>query len=120
MFSSWPCGPDAYAVGLVGELDLATAAQLCELLTGLAQSGPAATILVDLSDVCYIDCRSVGVIVAATAAAREHGRYLRVVGLRGLPRRVFQVLRLESALCDPPTRHAAGQACSRPSGGTGC
>lgn len=91
------CGNDAVVVCLAGELDLATV-ELEPLLVRLAESGPAATIVLDMSEVSFIDAHSVGVIVAAWAAARTRGRVLQVDGLRGLPARVFRLVGLEPLL----------------------
>lgn len=85
-------------VRLGGELDLSTAAELRRRLMRLAESGDAATIVLDLSEVGFIDAHSIGVIVDAWSTAKFHGRELCVEGLRGLPARIFGLLGLEAIL----------------------
>ena len=95
-WAQW-CGNDAVVVCLAGELDIATV-ELEPLLLRVAESGPAATIVLDMSEVLFIDAYSIGVIVRAWAAARARGRVLQVDGLRGLPARVFRLVGLEPLL----------------------
>lgn len=95
------CGDGAVIVSLAGELDLA-AVELEPLLLRIAESGATATIVLDMSDLDFIDAYGVGVIVSAWTAARARGRVLRVDGLHGLPARVFRLLRLEPMLVGAP------------------
>jgi anti-anti-sigma factor len=88
------CRDGAVVVSLAGELDLA-AVELEPLLLRLAESGPTATIVLDMSELDFIDAYGVGVIVSAWRAAKARGRVLRVDGLHGLPARVFRLVRLE-------------------------
>jgi anti-anti-sigma factor len=89
---------DAAVVCLAGELDLSTAAELRQLLLKVAESGTAATVVLDMSDVRFIDAHSVGLIVGASKAAKVRGRVLQVDGLDGLPARVFRLVGLEPML----------------------
>ena len=66
-----------------------------------AQSRRVAAILLDLSEVNFIDAHSIGLIVAAWASAKDHGRVLCVVGLHGMPARLFSMLGLERLSRDP-------------------
>jgi anti-anti-sigma factor len=77
-----------------GDLDLSTAAVVQAQLEA-AQSRRVAAILLDLSDVNFIDAHSIGLIVAAWAYAKDHGRVLRVVGLHDMPARLFSMLGLD-------------------------
>ncbi|NMO55166.1 STAS domain-containing protein [Actinoplanes sp. TBRC 11911] len=83
---------------LAGELDLATAEDLRERLMSVVESGAATSIVLDFSDVGYVDARSVDAIVTAWTAATSRGRRLQVEGLHGMPAMVFRVLGLESLL----------------------
>jgi anti-anti-sigma factor len=74
----------------------------------VAESGAAATIVLDLSDVRFIDAHSIGVIVTAWAAAKCRGRQLRVDGLQGMPARVFGLLGLEPLLARRTCEDKAG------------
>lgn len=85
-------------VYLAGELDLSTAEELGRRLMSVAESGAAATVVLDLSDVRFIDAQSIGLIVSAWAAAKFGGRELCVDGLHGIPARVFGLLGLDPIL----------------------
>ena len=95
---SQQCVDGAVVIHLAGELDLSTAVELRRRLMRVAESGAAATIVLDMSDVRFIDAHSVGLIVTAWAAAKCRGRQLRVDGLHGMPARVFGLLGLEPLL----------------------
>ena len=88
----------AVVVYLAGELDLGTAAEFRRRLMSVVESGAAATVVLDLSDVRFIDAHSAGLVVSAWAAAQSRGRELRVDGLHGVPARVFGLLGLERTL----------------------
>jgi anti-sigma B factor antagonist len=88
----------AVVVGVAGELDLATADALRDRLVGVVESDATTTIVLDLSNVSFIDACSIGVIVDAWSAARRHGRVLCVDGLHGTAGRVFELLGLEPIL----------------------
>jgi anti-anti-sigma factor len=89
---------DRCVVSVCGELDIGNVAQFQTLLRSVVESGAAATIVLDLSRVGFIDACSAGVVAdaAAAAAGRAGGGVLRVTGLRGLPQRVFRLLDLEN------------------------
>ena len=88
----------AVVVRLAGELDLSTAAQLRQLLLNVAESSTATTVVLDMSEVRFIDAHSIGLIVGASKAAKVRGRVLQVDGLDGLPARVFRLVGLEPIL----------------------
>ena len=95
------CRDGAVVVSLAGELDLAVM-ELEPLLLQVAESGPAATIVLDMSELDFIDAYGIGTIVNAWKVAKARGRALRVEGLRGLPARVFRLAELEPLLVRPP------------------
>ncbi|HET7901948.1 MAG TPA: STAS domain-containing protein [Candidatus Nanopelagicales bacterium] len=86
---------DWCSIALDGELDIFSAPRLRRMLHGVARTPGVATIVVDMSRVEFIDARCVGVIEEAWSSARERGRELRVVGLAGLPARVFDIVGLD-------------------------
>jgi len=96
-WSEW-VADGAVVVYLAGELDLSTAAEFGRRLMEVAESGAAPTIVLDLSDVSFIDARCTGLIVSAWSAAKFRGRELCVDGLHGVSARIFGVLGLESIL----------------------
>jgi len=100
------CGDGAVVVSLAGELDIAVKG-LESLLLRVAESGPAPTIVLDMSELGFIDAYSVGVIVSAWKAAKARGRVLRVDGLQGEPARVFRLAGLEPLLARRPCRDSS-------------
>jgi anti-sigma B factor antagonist len=99
---------DGAVVALRGELDLATAGDLATRLDALV--GRTTDIEIDLSELSFIDCQGIRVLVEAARRHRPRG----VVAL-GSPsaftRRVLRLLRLEDIL---PVR-GAGDAPTPPS-----
>lgn len=83
-------------VRLSGDLDLSTASQFGWQLRELT----GATIVLDLSEVAFIDAHCAGLIMRAWDAATDCGHELRVMGLRGIPARVFDLLGLVAILGD--------------------
>jgi anti-anti-sigma factor len=94
---------------LSGDLDLAVAAVLRSRLMGVAESSTAAVVVVDLSDVLFIDAQCAGVIMAARDAVAYRGRQLRVDGLHGVPRTVFDLLGLTPLVAGPPGSRDGGR-----------
>jgi anti-anti-sigma factor len=84
---------DVHTIGLIGELDLATAAEAEQQLTR-AEAG-ATSIVLDLSALTFIDSTGIRMIVAADARARANSHCFRL--LRGSPRvqRVFEISGIE-------------------------
>jgi anti-anti-sigma factor len=95
-------------VHLAGELDLSNSAELRQRLMKVVESGRAAVVVLDLSNVSFIDAGSAGVIVEAWTAARCCGRRLVVDGLRGTPALVFGLLGLEPLLARRMREDKAG------------
>ena len=92
MFSNEPAIRDDGArvvVMLRGELDIANAAGLRAVLSEAVARNP--NVVADLSDLTFIDCASLGVLVRARTRAREAGGDLVLAGARG---RVLRVLAL--------------------------
>jgi anti-anti-sigma factor len=93
---------DVVVVCLAGELDLSTATEFRRRLLNVTESGAATTIVLDLSQVRFIDLHSTGLIICACTAAAACGRALQVDGLHGIPARVFRLLELEWMLVRRP------------------
>jgi anti-sigma B factor antagonist len=86
----------ADVISLAGELDLVTAPALRSRLAHVAEGNTAAVIVLDLSRVSFVDAQCAGIIAGAWARARSRGAVLRVDGLHGTPRVVFELLGLAS------------------------
>ena len=74
-------------VTLRGELDIANVADLRAVLSEAVARNPH--VVADLSDLTFIDCASLGVLVRARTRAREAGGDLVLAGARGKVRRVL-------------------------------
>ena len=84
MFSNEPAIRDDGAhvvVMLRGELDIAKAADFGAVLSEAVARNPH--VIADLSDLTFIDCAGLGVLVGARTRAREAGGDLVLAGARG-------------------------------------
>lgn len=70
---------DAIVVALDGIVDLATAPRLRTTLTRTVMQHPGRRIVVDLDGTVAVDDVALGILLAASAQAREHGGTLEVV-----------------------------------------
>jgi anti-sigma B factor antagonist len=84
---------DHAIVVAAGEIDIATVAQLRERLFELADTGQS--IVIDLSQVSFVDSAGLGALVGAAKRAAAHGATLHVVGARPQIRQLFRVTGLE-------------------------
>ncbi|MCW6006087.1 STAS domain-containing protein [Micromonospora sp. CPCC 205371] len=76
---------------LAGELDLLTAPALRRALLDAVTTPGVRLVEVDLAAVRFLDCVTVGVLVAGRNAARAHAAMLRVVRAAGVPLRVLRL-----------------------------
>jgi anti-anti-sigma factor len=83
-------------VVVVGELDLATAPQLSQALTDLAE--PGRVILVDLSDTEFMDCAGLAPLLAACERQRELGGDLFLEAPSGAVSRVIECTQLDKVV----------------------
>jgi anti-anti-sigma factor len=81
---------DVYRLTISGELDLATRDSLIEELNR-AEASEAKRILLDLTNLTFIDSAGIGVLVLAHQRTEMNGKQLRVVSADG---QVREVLRL--------------------------
>ena len=86
--------PDATIVTLSGEVDLRTSPQLRNTFHELLESRPS-RIIIDLSDVSYVDSSGVGTIVELKRRAMRNGGDVILVGLQTRVRSVFEITRLD-------------------------
>ncbi len=84
---------DDYVIALVGELDLSDAAQVTEEIVR-AEGTDARRIVLDLSEVQFIDTSGVRLIIEADARSRINGHRLRLVHGPPAVRRVFEIVGL--------------------------
>jgi anti-sigma B factor antagonist len=88
---------DVLTVGVVGEVDMSTAPRLLEILDAVSEA--SRLVVVDLTEVSFLDSSGLNVLVKAQRRLAPRGIALRVV----VPsdhalRRVFEIARLEEQL----------------------
>jgi stage II sporulation protein AA (anti-sigma F factor antagonist) len=83
-------------VAVVGELDLATAPRLSEVLAAMAE--PGRVILVDLSDTEFMDCAGLAPLLAACEHQRELGGDLFLEAPSGAVSRVLECTHLDKVM----------------------
>jgi anti-anti-sigma factor len=79
-----------HVVRIAGELDSASRA----LVTDLCTQGRARSVVVDLSELTFLDCGGYGALVAARALLEKHRRTLALVGAVGEPRLLLDLISL--------------------------
>ena len=88
---------DLVHVLLRGELDISTAARLEDDLTRIEADRPA-TVLLDLSELEFMDSSGLRIILSADGRAREGGWRLVLVQGNEMVQRVLRVTRLDERL----------------------
>jgi anti-anti-sigma factor len=84
-------------VSLRGELDLSTVGKVDDELQNVEGTGPK-VVLLDLSNLTFLDSTGLRCVVRADERAREEGRRLVVVKGPEAVQRVFEITRLEERL----------------------
>jgi anti-anti-sigma factor len=80
----------AVRVSLEGELDLASAGQMEESFATIDEQRPA-RVVVDLSELAFIDSSGLRMLLIADARAREHGYELVLLAGQEPVQRVFEM-----------------------------
>ena len=75
---SRPAADDVPVVAVSGEVDVYSAPELKQSLTGLLHAG-AKSVVVDLTEVAFLDSTGLGALVEVRAAASESGGALPIV-----------------------------------------
>lgn len=84
-------------LALQGELDIASAGAVEQELARI-ELDPPPTIVLDLSELAFMDSTGLRIIVAADARAREHGRKLVIVRGPDAVQRIFRMTRIDERL----------------------
>lgn len=92
-------------VGVNGELDMATCA---ELESALDRTDPAQRVVVDLTACDFLDSSAIRVLLAGALRAESAGGSLSLVAPDPQVRRVLEIAGLEAKLPIHPTVEAAG------------
>ncbi len=86
---------DATVVAVRGQVDVATAPELRQILTEVQFSGER-DVIVDLDGVEFLDSFGLGVLLGAVRRARAHGRDFVVVCSRPRLLHLFSVARIDA------------------------
>ena len=97
MLGELQVAPDATVVTLHGDLDLVTLEDLRGLLDRACLGDPT-RVVVDLTDVPFVDVLSLSTILASADAVREYGGCLHVRGASGAVRRICALLNAKDVL----------------------
>jgi anti-sigma B factor antagonist len=89
--------PDAAIVRVRGDVDIASAPKLREALLEVLAETPATHLVVDLSDVEFIDSTGIGVVVGAHKRVTANGGRLTAVVVTPAVHRVLRTTGLLSA-----------------------
>jgi anti-sigma B factor antagonist len=91
--SAHPSEAHAWALKATGDLDMESAPKLTEAVKTLADQG-AALIVLDLTDVSFLDSTGLRAIVSANTVLEAHGGRLMIDGMSGAARRVLEITSL--------------------------
>lgn len=101
-------GEGLFSVRVVGEVDLSTAPDLKEALTEVIEGGGLG-VLVDLSQVTFIDSTTLGVLMGAVKRLRPRGGEVAIACQDPNIRRIFEITLLDRifAIFDTPEEGVA-------------
>jgi anti-sigma B factor antagonist len=78
-------------IELSGELDIASAAEVESRLIEIEGGGVPERLVIDLSEVRFLDSTGLSLLINADRRARGEGRRLTVVSGTGAPRRILEI-----------------------------
>lgn len=87
-------GATTITVRLSGEFDLAACDDLRVALLGAVNAGGSTHIVVDLTDVDFLDSETVNVLLQGYLQAQTHGIDYKLTGAHGVVRRVLDIMGL--------------------------
>lgn len=96
--NSFDKGAQNWNIKIEGEVDVATAAELRALLTDRYQTAPADMVL-ELSNLCYIDSTGLGVLIGAYGRMQEAGHSIRIINPRENIAKLLRITSLDRIFC---------------------
>ena len=101
-------GPEAghHVIAARGEIDLFTAPDLKQVLTDTIEGG-AHRVVLDLSEVSFLDSTALGVLIGAVKRLRSRGGALAIVNTDASIAKTFQITGLDQIFTIVPTRDEA-------------
>lgn len=103
--------PSAAVIHVAGEIDLSNAPELQTLLLDAIGEDPR--IVVDLTDVSFLDACGLGVLVSAKRRAERAGGLMYLTCVHGACKRVIEVCKLDEWFQIYPSVAAALDECAR-------
>ncbi len=97
---------DPMVTAVVGRLDLRTAPELRAQVSAALVAGPG-SMIIDLSNVEFIDSSGLGVLIGLHKQAVAQGGRVTLVPPSGSARQIFALTRTESYFNIVPSQHAA-------------
>ena len=98
--------PEPNVLALEGEIDLHQSPRIKERFRQMLESRPAA-LLVDLSEVEYIDSSGMAALIEAMQKVQAYGGRLALFGVRGNVESIFHIARLDQVFQIFPNKAAA-------------
>jgi anti-anti-sigma factor len=86
---------DGIIVDIGGRLTVDSSFRLRPVLHGAVGAAPGAGVVVDFAETTYIDTSAAATLIEAAMLARERSVHLRIVGLRGQPRLLTEIIELD-------------------------
>jgi anti-anti-sigma factor len=86
---------DSIVVDITGRLTVDSSFRLRPVLHGAVGAAPGAGVVVDFTKTTYIDTSAAATLIDAAMLARERSVHLRIVGLRGQPRLLAEIIELD-------------------------
>jgi len=83
---------------LTGDLDVSTAPSVEERLLAIEEGGPPERVILDLSELRFIDSTGLSLLINADSRGRSAGRRVTIVSGTGAPRRILDTTGLRSRL----------------------
>lgn len=93
---------DTVVISPVGDLDLSTVATFDQEIATVVATGTSG-VVVDLSDVAFVDSAGINALLKGRRVAEEHGRVFRVTRPSGLVREVLVMTGVWSHLSETPS-----------------
>lgn len=97
--NSFNSGTKLWNIKVDGEIDVATAADLRKLLTDMYQETQA-DIVLDMTDLCYIDSTGLGVLIGAYGRMHEEGYGVHIVNPRENIAKLLRITSLDKIFCN--------------------
>jgi anti-sigma B factor antagonist len=101
-------GPEAghHIIAVRGEIDLFTAPELKQALTEAVEAGDY-RVVIDLTDVSFLDSTALGVLIGAVKRLRSRGGALAIVNTETSIAKTFEITGLDQIFTIVPSRREA-------------